>query len=66
MNESSRLDATDQRILTLLQGDARMSNVPNPFARPVWHWYALAAVLLVVLGVLDLAGAFHALGPARP
>ncbi|MBL8535023.1 MAG: Lrp/AsnC family transcriptional regulator [Betaproteobacteria bacterium] len=27
MNESSRLDATDQRILTLLQGDARMSNV---------------------------------------
>ncbi len=27
MNDTSRLDATDQRILTLLQGDARMSNV---------------------------------------
>ena len=34
--------------------------------RPAWHWYALAAVLLLVLLGLDLAGALDVLGPSGP
>jgi len=32
--------------------------------RPVWQWYAIAGVLLLILLVLDVAGALDVLGPS--
>ena len=34
--------------------------------RPVWQWYALAAVLLLLFLALDLTGVLDILGPTRP
>lgn len=33
---------------------------------PVWQWYALAAALLLVFLLLDVAGVLDILGPSRP
>jgi hypothetical protein len=40
-----------------------MSDAPTGGLRPVWHWYAIAAGLLLIMLVLDVAGVLDVLGP---
>lgn len=40
-----------------------MSDAPSSPPRPVWHWYAIAGALLLLLLGLDVAGVLDVLGP---